>query len=501
MNFKKITAIATSVLMAGLTVGTAMAASYPAPFVEGGMADAAIVYGTGAGVSSLDMVQAGNIQTSLGSSVKGTTTVSGGEAFALDKSSNHFNFNEALNSVYSSLDAEDMDFLADGTYDDGTIDEEYQQSISLSSKTLSLFADNDYNDDEPTVGFKWTNGQNILTYTLTYDDTISFDAMEDTDLPLMGGEYYVLDSTTAADTLELLDSAEKTVLAEGETVTVAGKTVSIEYITASAVKFTVNGEITDKLADHEYFELEDESYIVANEILYSDKDGTTSKVEFSIGAGKMVLQDGQEVEVNGADVDGLVASFSLSTDDLTSISLAWNSDDETFLAEGDSISMPSFEAIQLIYGGLDYPTDSEMISLDNGETLVLNMGNYDIEAMWFTGTATQMGAEDYPLTLASAASTHNGTYPGDGANTSVMTGGIEVQEDDRFIVTRIDNDLSDVETLYYEVTTVDNDSSGALSIKLKDLINDNDLEFDALESHDRGDVTVELLGATQQMRT
>ena len=495
MKFKKITAIAASVLMAGMTVGFAAAANYPAPFVDNGVADVAVVYGTGAGVSSLDQVQAGNIQKSLGTYVKstGTTTVEGGEVFMLDKSSNHFNYNDALNSVYSSLDSENMDFLADGTYDDGSIDETYTQEISLSNNALALFADNDYNDDEPTVGFKWNNNDDVLAYTMTFDDTISFNDTEDTDLPLLGGKYYVLSADSSAKKMELLDSAEKTVLAEGETVTVAGKTVSIEYISSTGVKFNVDGELTDKLTDHETYELDDGSYIIANEILYTDKETGVSKVEFSIGAGKITIEDTKEIEVNDDKVDGMVGTFSVSGDDLTSITITWNSDDETFLTEENSISMPLFEAIQLIYGGLDYPTDSEMISLDNGETLVLNMDNYDLDLMWFSGSATQMGAEDYELILSTSAGANYTDTNGLSDLTSVSTG-LTLMEDNRFLVTSMDNDLTDVETAYYEVSSIDYTDSSDFTVELTDLIGDNDLTFDALEDHDRGDINIELLG-------
>jgi hypothetical protein len=68
---------------------------------------------------------------------------------------------------------------------------------------------------------------------------------------------------------------------------------------------------------------------------------------------------------------------------------------------------------------------------------------------------------------------------------------LDLTEDNRFLVTRIDDDLSDTETLYYEVTNVEFDGSDIL-VELEDLIGDNDLEFDALEGHDRGDITVTL---------
>ena len=131
-NFKQIFALGTSALLIGMTAMVG-AANYPSPFVVGGQEDVAIVYGTGVGVSALDLVEAGNIQTDLG--ISGTTiSVEGGEAFQLAKDSDPFNFNEALNGVYTSLDDDEMVFLADGDYDEGDIDEEYEHSITLNDK-------------------------------------------------------------------------------------------------------------------------------------------------------------------------------------------------------------------------------------------------------------------------------------------------------------------------------------------------------------------------------
>ena len=84
-NFKKISAIASGLLLAGMTMGVAAAANYPSPFVVGSSSDVAIVYGTGTGVSTLDQVEATNIQTDLSGSLTGTggvATATGGEGFA-----------------------------------------------------------------------------------------------------------------------------------------------------------------------------------------------------------------------------------------------------------------------------------------------------------------------------------------------------------------------------------------------------------------------------------
>lgn len=474
--YKKISAIGSSLLMTGLTVGIASAATFPAPFVVDGKTDLAIVYGATA--QQLDQVQATNIQEYINSQVDntiGNINFESEESFELDKDSNHFNFNNELNGIHSTLDDEDMSFLADGTYDDGDIDEDYEQKIILSDKKLTLFADSDYNDDEPAIGFFFEEGNNILNYSLEYDKEINFTDMQDTDLPLMGGEYYVLSSDEDSSTIELLDSAEKRILVEGETITIDGRTISIEYINADSVKFNVDGELTDKLKDYESYKLEDESYIIANEVLYTDKEGSASKVELSLGKGKIVLKDGEEVEINDEDVDGLTANFVTNSNGLKEISLQWDADEETFLTKEGTVTMPGFEMISLTFGGMEFPTEFETIALENGETMTLAMDNFNLDLAWINEDSTidsHYGSEENVLVTKNDSNKLN------------------LVEKNRFIVTKMDSDLGDIEQLYYEVTKIEDDS-GEIIVKLKDLIDDNDLEFDALnDAQDRGDISI-----------
>lgn len=494
INFRKISAILSSAVMIGATAGMAAAANYPAPFVVDGTADVAIVYGASAGQT--DGVEAGNIQTDLQGMVttSGGTIVVGGESFKLDKSSDHFNFAEAMNGVYSDLDEEQMDFLAEGTYDDGDIDEEYQQKIVLKTKTLSLFADNDYDNDKPTVGFSWTNGQEILDYELDLDDEVLYSDMVQTDMPLLGANYYVLAASTSQ--IDLLDTADSQVLREGEDVTVTLD--DMDYVVSVSVydngaKFTVNGAVSDKLTAGGYDEISKDLYVVAKEVNYVSKESGVSDVEFALGKGKIELIDGAEAELNDEAIRGLTTTLtdgSTNSSYFDTIKLTWESYRDSFLTESDSILMPGFDAIQLIYGGLNLPSESEKISLDNGDTLTLNLESFDLPVAWYNSSNTFLGEEDYELVVAiSNATNTTWTSP---ARTVNLTGGLDLEENDRFIVTSIGTDLTDVETMYYEVTTVENRSND-LKIELNDMIGDNDLSFDALESHDRGSLTAELV--------
>jgi len=496
-NFKKISAIATSVLLTGMTMGIAAAANYPAPFVSGSSADVAVVYGTGAGVSTLDQVEATNIQTDLG--VGGLSVVSGGQSFVLEKTSNNFNFQDALNGVYSDLGSEEMDFLADGTYDDGDVDEDYEQLITLGTKTLTLFADTDYEDSAPTVGFKFDNADEILRYEIEFDDTVNYTEMVDTEMPILGKEYYVLAASSTQ--IDVLDSAEKVTISEGETITFQGKQVSIEYIDADDVKLKIDGESTDKLEDHEYEELSDGSYVVINENLYEEKEVGVSKAVISIGAGKMELIDGDEVQINDEDVDGLEVDLTTVSSKLSKLELIWKSDRETFLTAENAITMPGFGEVSLSFGGLDYESDSEVVSFGNGETLTITMDNYEIPVLWLDSSEKgYLGEEDNPLVVNTSNVTNTtwtdaACYPDLLAVFGkVYSGnvGLTLSEDDRFIVTRIDTDISDVQTMYYQVNTVENDS-GEILVELEDLIGGSDITLDAIESDEVGDITAQLL--------
>ncbi|KHO44995.1 MAG: hypothetical protein QJ16_C0023G0005 [archaeon GW2011_AR1] len=395
LNFKKISAIAASTLLAGMSVGLAAAANYPAPFVNSaGAANVAVVYGTGAGVSSLDLVQAGNIQTSLASSVKGGTTTIDGESFKFEKTSTKFHLGDNITSVVSSaLDDDQLPTLLEsGKYIDNDNDEiDYTQKIVIgAANQLSMFEDNDYVADQPTLGFRIPSGQNVLTYTLTFEDSLLASDMPTTNLPLMNKNYYVLSNTST--TLTLLDSATEAILAEGDApVTIGGKTVFIDFISSTEVKLNVDGEVTNSLAELQTFKLNDGTYVGIKDITAQDYQGGVKKVEFSVGNGKLKITNAAEVQINDQTVSGLVG-----------------------------ITMPGFEAVSLSYGGLTYPSE-ETIEVTKGGDLYATLENFplkdgeaDINFLYATTAGAFAGiGKDASHRLITAAGTANLTFDKD----------------------------------------------------------------------------------------
>jgi len=427
LNFRKISALASSALMLGMTAGLAAAANYPAPFVVGGSPNVAIVYGSGAAFS--DQTAASSIAESLSGFVTGGgSTATGGDSFKVERTSTFFHLGDNITEVYSSdIDDDELpQLLADGIYVDNDNDEfDFTQKVVIDSHLqLGMFEDNDYAEDEPTIGFRIPSGTTVLTYTLTMTDQPLIDDLATSDLSIMGKTYYVLSNSSSGinKILTLLDSAEEAVVNEGTTATVAGHSVVVTYISSSEVKLTIDGETTNSLAQGQTQKLSDGSYVGIKDILYNGKEGTISSVEFSIGSGKLKLTSGSDVEINDDVVNALTATVTNNSDGtkLASIALAWAADDDLFITETRSETMPGFGAIKLSYGGLTYPA-VETILVERGSSTHAELSNFplkdgeaDIPFLYGTTAGTFAGiGKDATSKLITAATGSNVTFDAD----------------------------------------------------------------------------------------
>ena len=371
-NFRQISAIATSALMIGMTAGVAAAASYPAPFVSGGVANVAVVYGTGAGVSLIDQVQAGTIQASLGTFTTGTgsSTVTGGDSVLIEKTSDKYNLgNDAATVFVSAVDGEDLPtLLADGTYtDDDNTEYDYTQKVNLGANLdLVHFSDTDYDKaigasgtPTPTIGIQLAGSAHVLNYTVDFTTHPAYNAatLETTTMKLMGREYYVLDvinGTTNKTTF--LDSANSGVITQGQTSTIAGRTISLEFISSTEVRLVVDGTTTNSLAEGATFKLPDGTYVGVKDILYDSKEAGTSKVEISVGSGKLEVEHGAEVQLNDVSIPEITGFLVQDTSEkLDKIVLKWTTDDEEFITPALSLTLPAFGALKLSMGAHTFP--------------------------------------------------------------------------------------------------------------------------------------------------
>jgi hypothetical protein len=493
-NFKKIASVLATTVMLGSTVAFA-AAAWPAPLVNSGAADAAIVYGS----TGSDMAAVTSVADALNAKVTSTGAVSAseGDKIKLEKSSNKFNLGDAMNAFYSTLDEEELTkVLATGTYmDDDNNEYDYEQSIAIGALTLTHFEDDDFNDAKPVVGFDLTSGDHVLNYSLEFTpDAAKINALETSTITMLGTSYYVLSNSTTSNGLKLtlLDNANSALVSEGETktVTVGDKTYSIDivYVGENDAILEVNGVKTNKLAEGGVFKVATDTYVAVKSILYSAKDTGISQVEFSVGSGKIVLENATEVEMNDKPISDstdmiLNAYFTNSASELTKLVLEWNLDDDFWIAPGTDLVLPGFKTIKLSMAGFNAPKQ-EVTSLKASSDEIFEVK-----------TTIKDGELDLPLFYTNSTDivglgekAKHKLVTNDSTNTIAFT--LNVTENSYFVVSYLDGDSA--ESYAYELDTI-TDNDGKNSTTLKNLAGGSDVTFSEVgKDKDIGDGNINL---------
>jgi hypothetical protein len=380
INFRKISAIASSVMMAGMTMGFAAAANYPAPFVAGGQADVAVVYGTGAGVSTLDLVEAGNIQSNLqsflGGSSSGTTTTTSGETAALDTSSDRIWLNTSLNAVKTTLTSNDLPtVLADYTFS-GDVEAKMTSTIEMLSGAAAggagsskvIFARQPKSSNDPVIGISLgSSSQPLYNATITFPEINFSHADSEGESITLFGQDFTISSDTDANTLVLLKEAQKVSLdsdSPSTSVTVGGETYTIELVSASDTAATVR--VTDSAGDSDSSEVSesDSKKIQGIEIGVTTADETNLKLSATIiaGAQKLTFEDTTAVtEGSSADpVDGTkvyLAGFTEGAATELAVEVYRPDSSNDAILAGESFVDPVFGSFKIDFAGLSSPLD------------------------------------------------------------------------------------------------------------------------------------------------
>ena len=466
-NFKKIASVLTSTVMLSSTVAFAAAANFPEPFVKDGAGSYAIVVGTGAS----DATAAQNINAYLSDMVTDTTddtpiTIEG-DSFLLEKSNNKFNLGDALNSTHLTLDDDELStMLAEGVYEDEAGDEyDFTQSIGLNGTgiTLAHIADSDINEnEEPVIGFDIASGTPIFTYSLDFTDNVANNTvtMGETDLTFLGKTYYVSSVTSSGQviTMTLLDSANSATVFSNEpvTVTVGDQTYDVEIVSVSEgntnkATLKVNGEQIASTNEGSSRKIGDDIYLSILEVSEASRESDNHYVEFSIGNGQIVLQDGSQVEINDETVDGLTVDFVLSSGELTEMKLLWETEDQTFLVPGDELVMPGFESVKLIVGDFVAEYDETVKFKYSSDNYIyveapVTDGDVTIPLLNFNGDSTinNLGSDSDEVLV-----TARGTNPV-----------LSINEDNStiFVATSINSD--EAESYVFQVTSINEVDSG-----------------------------------------
>ncbi|MBN2566838.1 hypothetical protein JXB02_02000 [Candidatus Woesearchaeota archaeon] len=409
--------------MVGMTLMGAMAAAdladYPSMFIEDGKFNGLLVVGKNAAAE--DVVGITNIAMSLQAvSVKKTAVDTGaGTTVAVDDGyevgDEDFYYTETIQSVEpAELDSGDLpDLLTDGEYNDNEgdndNDETYEQTLAFPTDpdqaAFILYQDD---DDAPEAGnYLWlsdASGDTLYTYTLEFDNPIQFnnetasdagDDLESTSLDILGMRYTItdVDTDSAGDIDKITLMAGDTViwLMQGDeiTVTVDGVDHTVEMVDvdedATSCGFKVDGDST-------WIDVDDTESKNGVSIGVTDARAVHSEAqdadicEVNLGASELILEDGQEVDINGDEVDGSLVTLNGgggSGDDgeWDGFDISFLPEDDLYLAPGESWVDPVFGHFKIVFAGVE-TSSHEMIeaagSGDSGELKFLNSDDEEI---------------------------------------------------------------------------------------------------------------------------
>lgn len=393
-NFKKITSVLASAVMLGSTIGIAAAAtSYPAPFVKGGVADVTIVFGA-ASPANIDFVAATDIGTSLSTALASQTTATttttsstptGGDSVKLKGPSDNLNMNDTVSDVWTTkIESGNLPtLLKDGTYRSKDNQEyKYTQYIEFVTPIrFTHFEDSDYKADTPTLGIRVPSSTSILNYTIDFsksprsdvDSSGMLEDLQDRDVVILGKTYKLLNAynKSSATKFEFMRGSvtDSINLNEEKTAKVGDKsyTVTLTFVDATYSQFKVidsagNTQTTTKLAKGGTYKLADGTQLGVTDISYQAFSGGVMAAEFTLGADKITLEDGQNLKINDnteTSIIGWIVRSEVDANkvDIVKFGMEWITQNDIFVAPGSSPLLPGFKNLKFDYGGFVVPCE------------------------------------------------------------------------------------------------------------------------------------------------
>jgi hypothetical protein len=487
-NFRKISAIVASTLMAGATLGIAAASNYPAPFVVGGSANVAIVYGTGAGVSSLDLVQAGNIQSNLQSKMSSGsgTTSSGveGESVSLASGSDYLYMLDDLAENRQTLTKDDLaNVLADQTFvdNDGT-QYDYEQTITIGTSTTNRLSfgnsDNDFDDPQLMIELsKAPSSTPAYTLTATFNKVVNLTSSDsEGEEIVLFGKTYTIGTATDPDTLVLLGGSDATTIYVGETVPMEVEGVTYQVTlnglssdSTTVASIAIDGETkTFTQGQTKTFALGGVDIDVYAKTVFRTGDDGSGHIELELGSDKLTLETASAVKIgsDSTDIDGTYVTITPTPNgaaapgfgNLTKIQIAVSAPDNdgNSILVGDAFTDPVFGTLKIDFVNVMYGPVFEAEE-DTGRTAleITRGGDRELEV---TLTDQQGNSATLPFD-------YQGALADDDSDAIVVLEGGNLTQDDFTIINSGDYEH------FIEVTKVDVNAGGATSdVTLKDLL-------------------------------
>ena len=366
----------------------AAANAFPAPFVQSGTANVAVVWGGVDTALTQDLSAAQNIANAL----KAATSSSGGsasdvlsigdESWQAKTSSDDLELSETLAQIETYLDSSNLEgLLADGEISNEKGDAGYSQYLYLDETDGKVtFTEDD--DDNVGLFYKVLSGDVIARYLLDFntnlesdidsDDTLS--DIKDERITILGKEYTITGATNSSGGVKLtLLSGAVHGVATPDAQTFGAYEVSASITSSTQVKFTVNGQQTDKLGIGDLEKLADGNYLSVADIDYESFAEGARSAEFYIGADKLEMNNGTSLKVNAETIDNAAVRIS-STESggdisIQDISVNMTAEDDLYVPVGGKLSESAdldepqvllTQGWDIVFNGLDTATYEEI---------------------------------------------------------------------------------------------------------------------------------------------
>ena len=366
--FRKAITILGSAALIGMTVGSAAAAAYPAPFTS----NTAIVVGASAAPS--DNVAAASIASNLDASAAGVVSTGSitGESVDLASGSDLLYLNDELNENIQTLTKSGLPtVLADGSFanDDGTA-YDFEQTIAIGTSTSNRFAftnsDNDLSDPALALELSSNTANAIYNLTVTFNKAVnlSASASEGEDITIFG-KTYTVGTATDADTLVLLGGSEGAIINVGESTTLVVEGISYDVALLGLSSASTTQASISVNGDTKTFTQGQTKSVggvdVYTKTVFRTGDSGEGYAEVQIGSGKLTFETGSAV-ATGSDndaIDGTLITTTPATGDIFGaltkmvIGIVAKDNDENHLLVGESFVDPVFGTVIVKMNGVE----------------------------------------------------------------------------------------------------------------------------------------------------
>jgi hypothetical protein len=521
---KRIIALGAGATMLGATLGGAMAAAdlsnYPAPFIQDGKFNGVLVIGDKAAAE--DVIGVSDIAVSLQASATtaaGSTTAEltvSGDAWRVQKgSTNVLEMSENLETgvtanresiatITSSSyidDAELPNLLAPGTATNNKGDAPYEQRLYFEDTATGFVQYLEDRDDVTGDFLYFQNGRQIARYELEFTSSLESDVddstgsatttgdyltdIEDVEITMLGKTYTVVQARRNGGgvgqvKLILMGGALRDTLLEGETKTykIDGNDyeTTLDFVSSTQVKFTINGEATRLLKDGETDKLSDGTTIGVSEILYQDYAGGVHSATFFLGAQKLEMKDtnindtasSNELKVDDETIDGanvwIEGSDDSSTFKIDKIVVNMSADDDYYVPAGGKLSEnPEVDEPDLLFTR-NWDIEYKGLTDENIEKIeIKSAGSDDYELEFVDGSGN---IAKIPIAHTPSGST---IKFGDNDDDLIVNENKTITKDDYFIVTDVSDTNGERKSYALRYRGADKISADNPVIKFDDL--------------------------------